>query len=224
MSQGDQQGCHISHGGSPQHLAGTPKLIVLQQMGALQAGNGPAGGVELHRQRYKLEHHRRGKQQHAHAEQGLGVEQQADDDQNQGELGADIADGHQGGTQLNGAIPHRVLHRMARLVGGHSHRRDAVGAVHRVGQADDIAPGIVVVGQPAGDPLNAHILNAVGPQYCFRRLGAGKAPAAGHTGVTVEGGGHIELGQQGDQHGRYQDHPVIGVIIVEKRHGIPPFT
>ena len=36
---------------------------------------------------------------------------------------------------------------------------------------------------------------------------------------SVEGGGHIELGQQGDQHGRYQDHPVIGIIIVEKRHG-----
>ena len=32
MSQGDQQGCHISHGSGPQHLAGTPQLIVLQQM------------------------------------------------------------------------------------------------------------------------------------------------------------------------------------------------
>ena len=184
---------------APQHLAGIPQLIVLQQMGTLQAGNGPAGGVELHRQRHQLEQRGEGKQHDADEEQRPVVQHQPHQQQDEGQAGTDPRGRDDGRAQPHRPVVFRVLDSVARLVGRHAHRRDGGGVVDCLRQVDGIVPGVVVVCQisPAGP--DRHTEYPVSPQHRFRRLGTGDAAPVVHGIVPPEAAGHLELGPQGQQ-------------------------
>ena len=135
---------------------------------------------------------------------------------------AEIANWDDGAPYLDGAVLLGVLNGVACLMGSHPHRSDAGGAIDSIGQPDGVGPGVVVVGEFAGNSGYPNAIDSIGSQHLFCRLGSGEPPAAGNPGIAVESGGHIELSQQGNEKGRHQNDPVIRVKIVEEIHGFPP--
>ena len=112
-----------------------------------------------------------------------------------------------------------ILHRVTRLVAGNADGGGGGAAVDLIRQADHIGPGVVVVGELAADPLNAHVPDTVGVQYPLGGLRAGEVPPGELGGIFLKGGIDIGAGPQGQKNtGQHQNdiRPVKAVII----HGI----
>ena len=69
------------------------------------------------------------------------MNQQTQEDQGDGQFGADVGDGNNGGPQLDGPIAHGVLDGVARLMGRHADGGGGRVVVDRIRQADDVGPG-----------------------------------------------------------------------------------
>ena len=108
---------------------------------------------------------------------------------------------------------------VARFVGRNAHGRHTGAVIHRIGQANHLSPRIEVVGEVARNVLDAHIVNASGPQNGFCRLGAGKAPHGAHFGKLCKCSAHLRLGPQSKQNGRHDQDQ----IVIIKKHEDRPF-
>ena len=104
-------------------------------------------------------------------------------------------------------------------------RRDADGrrcrGVVDVGrQADDVRARVVMVGQLAGDALDAHAADAVCREHGARGIRAGHAAAVVDLRIAAEGRAHLNARPDGEQH-RKQDRNIIPVkiITVAEIHG-----
>lgn len=98
-----------------------------------------------------------------------------------------VGNGNEGAAQLKGKIALRVLHRVTRLVRRYADGCGRSAAVHRFGQADHICLWVVMVGQIAGNTLDAHIGQSVCIQNPARRVRTGDAVTGGHGGIFFEG-------------------------------------
>ena len=117
LQQAHQQRRHIGQRRGPQHLFGAGQLILIQQARPVDGGDGPGGGVELHRQRHQLEQRGEGKQHDADEEQRLVVQHQPHQQQDEGQAGTDPRGGDDGRAQPHRPVVFRVLDSVARLVG-----------------------------------------------------------------------------------------------------------
>ena len=128
-----------------------------------QRANGPAGGVKLHRQGDYLEYSGNGKEHHAYREQGPGVHHKAQNNEQDGDLRAEIANRDDGAPYLDGAVLLGVLNGVACLMGGNPHRSDAGGTIDSIGQPDGVGPGVVVISEFARNPGYPDTIDPMGP-------------------------------------------------------------
>ena len=115
----------------------------------LQRFERAVGGVELHRQRDKLEERDHAEEDNAEQQDRLAVEHKAEHQNDERGLRAELRRLHNGAAQLDGTVAHGVLHRVPRLMRGNADRRDRGGIVNGVGEKDGVIARIVVVGQLA---------------------------------------------------------------------------
>ena len=178
-------------------------------------------GVKLHRQCHKLKDQGQSKARDTGVDQHIGDisqvgQKQANEDQGHCQLGAQIGHGDHGGAELDGGIALGILYSVSCLVAGNADGGGGGVVIHVVGQADHIGPGIVVVCEVSGDPLNLHALNAVCHEYPLGSLGTGDPPGGQLTGILFKGAVHVGAGPHGkNETGQHKDHigPVKTVII-----------
>ena len=186
---------------------------------------GPAAGIEFHRQGDQLEHQRQAEAGNAQIDQGVGEgtqdgEQQANQDQGHGQTGAKVGHRDDGCPELDGGVAFRVLHRVARFMAGNADGGGGGVVVNAIGKADDVGFGIIVVCQIAADPLDADAVDAIGPQHPLGGFRAGELPQGILLGVFFKGGIDVGAGpERQNQAGQDKHHigPVKTVIIVGHR-------
>ena len=93
-------------------------------------------------------------------------------------------------------------------MGRYAHRRDGRGAIYGFRQVDGIVPGIVVIRQVTAGGAHGNIIDPVGMQHRFRRLGACQMPPVVHGTVPPEVSAHLELCQQRKRQDRDQQQKV----------------
>ena len=109
-------------------------------------------------------------------------------------------------------------------------RRDADGrdrrdAIHFVREADNLRLRVEVVGELAGDVLDAHVGDAVCLQDALRRLRAGQPARAAYTGIARKRALDLDLRDERDEQRRHDQHQIrhIKAIIITVVHGSHPF-
>ena len=114
---------------------------------------------------------------------------------------------------------------MARLVRRDAHGRDRRDAVDLVREADDLRLRVKVVGELAGDVLDAHIRDTVGLQDALRRLRAGQPARAAHARIARKRALDLDLRDERDEQRRHDQHQIrcIKAIIISMVHGSHPF-
>lgn len=177
---------------------------------------GPAGGIELDRQRHQLKEadhpQRHRSKREKNSARRLRPEHYAEDDQKLRRAGGDLrgrrhrlADGHH-------RVTHLVLDRVTSLVRRDADRRETVAVIvgRRKGQA--LVQGIVMVAEHALDLDDFHVLDARAFHHRGRGFAAGDATARRDLDVLAVGARHAHLRVEPKQKGNAnEDNP--------ERHG-----
>jgi len=151
-----------------------------------ELGDGPAAGIELHREGDDGEGDIPQKDENAQVHQPWRAGDQPDDEQNPGRAGAEAGEGDDGRAQGQRRIPLFVLQRVAGFVRGDPDRGDGVAAVHFGGQPQDLLARIVVIRQHPFNRLDLHVGNPVAAQELGGDLRARVAGAGADLGVAAE--------------------------------------
>ena len=138
--------------------------------------------------------------------------------QRNGNGGPDVGQRDDGVANGQRRVTCGVLHRMACLMGSHTHSGHRAAIIHILRQAHHPLGGVVVVGEVAGHRFHPHIGKAVGVQNAAGRLSAGQPAAQDHGAVPGKGAFDAHLRPQSHQHGRNDQQNVVPVRQKEKGH------
>src|SRR5690606_25042329 len=119
LEQSRDQGGEVGQGRSAEDGADGSYLAAADVAAVGQSGQGPAGSVELHRQGHQLEQHRQGKEYDAQIHQLQRPQDEPQDDQGHGQVGADLGNGHDTVAQVKPYVAVPVLEGVTHLVGGY---------------------------------------------------------------------------------------------------------
>ena len=125
LSERDGQCGDIGQGSGPQSFSGALNFLIVKEMAGFDGCQGPTAGVEFCGECDQLKNSCQAETGNAGIYQiiHLGAvhgKQQAHQNQRHGQPGANVGNGNDGGTNLNGYILHSMLHRVPGLVAGYA--------------------------------------------------------------------------------------------------------
>ena len=168
---------------SAQSFSGALNFLIVKEMAGFDGCQGPTAGVEFCGECDQLKNSCQAETGNAGIYQiiHLGAvhgKQQAHQNQRHGQPGANVGNGNDGGTNLNGYILHSMLHRVPGLVAGYANGGCGGIAEYVVRQANHVVPGIIVVCEVAGHTFDPDLLQAIGYRTTV-------SPHGGDSGIDI---------------------------------------
>jgi hypothetical protein len=164
-----------------EHLLGARHLFGGEHSGVVSCPQRTFRGVELDRQGHDLEQHRAGEAQDPEIHQPLQrrvVEEESDQEQREGQHGADVRDRNDRRADRERDIATSVLEHVSDLVGADRDRRERRLAVVVGRQPNGLGAGVVVVAQHPADLLDLYIIAELRLHDRARDVAAGEPLAA----------------------------------------------
>jgi hypothetical protein len=196
-----------------------PLLVIPEEASLPQGDLGPTRGIELDRQGDQLEEDDEGEEDDPREEQRLHGEENPSDQEEDSEAAAEVREGHRGSAHVERRVIPRVLDRMSRLVGRDRGGGDAAAGVVPLAQAEDPAAGVVVVGQPTGDPLDPHTVDTPVAKDRFGDVDTPTPARQGHPRPARHGALDPHLRKDGEEDRRAHHDEVTGIEEDHRKGG-----